>query len=311
MNYIVKILLGCSFLFPAIFAKDNILNQPTCISLAKLEQLPRFWSAEWVIEVGNSVKFLYLNGNAAVALYKDGSELYSSALWQTLQKDTNALLPSKETDYYIDTARFFIDQKSPQLLSIQEAAQRICARKVMFYTGAGISLASGVDDMNRLMKGLGIDSESFNTQYLNYLKEHEQETLSYFAHFCNRAFTANPTKAHYAITSLAQHMNAQIITENFDFLQQRCGVMPYCITADSLRNNVSSQDLQAVDVVVCIGLSHDDRGFLGWYKRHNPQGIIIAFDMGMPRYLGAEDFLVQGDAQETLETLCRYVCDNP
>ena len=90
------------------------------------------------------------------------------------------------------------------------------------------------------------------------------------------------------------------MTENFDFLHQRTGVLPYCINAGSLLKNVSPQDLQKISVVVCVGLSHDDRGFLGWYKRHNPQGTIIAFDIGMPGYLDAHDFIVQGDAQETI-----------
>jgi urease accessory protein UreE len=52
--------------------------------------------------------------------------------------------------------------------------------------------------------------------------------------------------------------------------------------------------------VIAIGLKLDDRGFLGWYKKQNPQGTIIAINLTQPPYLGDEDFLVIGDLQEII-----------
>jgi len=50
-------------------------------------------------------------------------------------------------------------------------------------------------------------------------------------------------------------------------------------------------------------LSHDDRGFLGWYKKYNPEGTIIALDLGKPSYLSEKDFILKGDIQEVIPAL--------
>ena len=55
--------------------------------------------------------------------------------------------------------------------------------------------------------------------------------------------------------------------------------------------------------MICIALSYDDRGFLGWYKENNPHGTIVAIDLVKPSYLGNEDFLLQGNCQKILPAL--------
>lgn len=60
-----------------------------------------------------------------------------------------------------------------------------------------------------------------------------------------------------------------------------------------------------IDAVVCVGLSHDDRGLLAFYKQHNPAGVIIAIDLKQPNYLGEEDILVMGNLQEIVPKLAK------
>ena len=56
-----------------------------------------------------------------------------------------------------------------------------------------------------------------------------------------------------------------------------------------------------------MGLSYDDRGFLGWYKQQNPQGKIIAIELNQPSYLGDEDFLAIGDIQEIVPAIQKEI----
>lgn len=304
MNYLIRILVFSVFFFPQLFTQNFLLKSPACIAPEQVDQLPRFWDAEFGDRAKASARFIYYNDKAAVKLYTNNNGTYSSLLWVDLEKKILEFIPSQESNYYIDTPKLFHFIQKPKQLDVKTAAELIATKNVLFYTGAGISLAGNVDDMGRLIRGLAIPCDvTFKTEYPDYLKAHEQEILTYFTNFCHQASTAQPTNAHQALAHLAQQLHTQIMTENFDFLQQRAGVMPYCITAESLSKNVTPQDLQAIDAVICIGLSHDDRGFLGWYKRHNPDGIIIAFDISTPEYLGDEDFLVNGDAQHTIEQL--------
>ena len=49
--------------------------------------------------------------------------------------------------------------------------------------------------------------------------------------------------------------------------------------------------------IICIGMSHDIRGFLAAYKALNPNATIIALDQEAPCFLGENDLFVRGDLQ--------------
>lgn len=282
-----------------------LLQGPPIITKEEVNQLPRFWSGTFGCKTG-SYTYIYHEGIGALKL--DGPDLstYTSPLWNDVSENIQKLAPTEpKGDYYIDEVRCLTDKtkNQPKIITEAESAQFIQNNNVVFYTGAGISLAAGIDDLGRLMSLLGINPQESAVEYTAYVNEHESTILHNFVDFCNRAFTVEPTKAHYALADIAVFKKTQILTENFDFLHQRTGILPFCMDASLLRQKVSPLDLKTVDAVICIGLSHDDRGFLGWYKKHNPQGLIIAFDIGLPDYLGTEDFLVKGDAQETVKTV--------
>jgi NAD-dependent SIR2 family protein deacetylase len=75
------------------------------------------------------------------------------------------------------------------------------------------------------------------------------------------------------------------------------------LTGSWLKENVKPEWLKDIDVVITIGLSYDDRGFLGWYKENNPNGKIIAINLSQPPYLGSEDFILKGDCQNIIPKL--------
>ena len=103
---------------------------------------------------------------------------------------------------------------------------------------------------------------------------------------------------------MQHHPESIIFTENLDTLHEKTGVAVQRIDVDRVEKDFPPQILKTIDVIVCIGLSFDDRGFLGYYKKHNPSGIIIALCLEQPSYLGATDYYSEGDAQQMVPILC-------
>jgi NAD-dependent deacetylase len=75
------------------------------------------------------------------------------------------------------------------------------------------------------------------------------------------------------------------------------------MTGSAIRDEINPLWLKDVDIIVCVGLSRDDRGFLAWYKKNNPQGKIIAINQEQPSYLGNEDYLLKGNLQKLVPEL--------
>lgn len=302
-NFLLAIALLCSI---NTCIANILLQAPTQIGAEHIDPSSSDWDATFGREDG-SYNFLYHNGRAGLRITNKESILYTSHHWQELADRFPTPENAQEKSYYIDEVRDTIKQGThePTAMSMEEAANYISNHAVVFYTGAGISIASGVGDMATLEKSLNLHNKMPILEYVSYVRDNEQAVLDAFTQFCQKAFTVPATQAHDSLARIALHKKTQIMTENFDLLHQRSGIMPFELLMNTaeLRNNVSPNDLQKIDAIICIGLSHDDRGFLGWYKRHNPRGIIIAFDIASPSYLGKEDFLVTGDAQETIPAL--------
>lgn len=204
---------------------------------------------------------------------------------------------------YIVTDRRVIANAIPQSMSQDELASIIRERNILFYTGAGLSIASGVPAMNELNELLGLEEGERFLFSLESALEHPREFASKIRIFHQACCLNSPTRAHFALKELAILKNIRIVTENLDCLHEASGIYPYRVDPEHLRNEIGGVALSQFDYVVCIGLSHDDRGFLGWYKQQNPQGKIIAVNLNQPSYLGDEDFLVIGDLQEVIPAI--------
>lgn len=176
-------------------------------------------------------------------------------------------------------------------------------KRVLFYTGAGISIASGVPDMAQLEKNLGIEMSEKIDGFLENAISDPKGVINSWEEFTKRAFQKPATPAHQSLSALAQKLKAKIFTENVDNLQERAGVKAIHLTGPWLKENIKPEWLKDIDAVITIGLSYDDRGFLGWYKENNPNGKIIAVNLNQPSYLGKEDFLLKEDCQEAIPEL--------
>lgn len=207
---------------------------------------------------------------------------------------------------YTLTERRILSATSPMQINQQVLASVIKEKKCLFYTGAGLSLASDVPAMNELFELLGLDEGEnfmFSLEKAIHSPRKFAEKIRYFHDKC--VYSA-PTQAHLALKDLSLHKNTRLITENLDCLHEASGIVPYRVNPLEIRND-TQYDLSQFDYIICVGLSFDDRGLLGWYKEQNPQGRILAIDLQAPSYLGNEDFWIKGDLQEVLSELHREI----
>ncbi len=191
----------------------------------------------------------------------------------------------------------------PQEIEIAQLVEILKNKKVLFYTGAGISMANRVYNMEQLQKTLGIEMSKKVDGLLKRALANPQNVINSWEEFIKAAFEKPATPAHQSLSKLAQKLKSQIFTENVDHLQEKAGVRAIHLTGPWLKENVQPEWLKDIDVVITVGLSYDDRGFLGWYKENNPNGKIVAINLSQPSYLGSEDFILKGDCQKEIPEL--------
>lgn len=225
-------------------------------------------------------------------LKKDGSEAFHLPM--------NARQVRPEEYSYIVTKRRIFENAHPQQLTEAQLIELIKSKTVLFYTGSGLSLGSGVPAMAELEALLGLEASEKFLFSLGKALTNPREFASKILTFHHACFYSPPTPAHLALKELATLKNTRIFTENLDALHEATGISPYRVDPHQLRQETDEATFRNFDYIICVGLSYDDRGFLGWYKEKNPHGKIISIDLKLPSYLGDEDFLVAGDIQEII-----------
>ncbi len=198
---------------------------------------------------------------------------------------------------YIVADRRVINDAQPSLISQSTLENIVKKHNILFYTGAGLSLASNVPAMNELNELLGLEVGERFLFSLEHGIESPREFASRIKIFHDACLYSAPTPAHYALKDISLHKSTRLITENLDCLHEASGIFPYRVNAQQLREEVGGESFAQYDYIICVGLSFDDRGLLGWYKEQNPEGKIIAIDLFQPSYLGDEDYWLIGDLQ--------------
>lgn len=201
-----------------------------------------------------------------------------------------------------------VEGGKPSIMYVKQLSEQIAPKRVVFYTGAGIS-AGVVPTMGQLMAGLkvGKDRGTIFTQTLKMALQQPKPLVAFMEKFNQNCLRGSPTKAHWAIKKLAIGKGWGLMTENIDHLHQRTGIKPLSHEQDWLKDNVSVEDLQKIDAIITVGLRSDESGFLGWYKQHNPAGTIIAVDLAQPIYLSNQDYFIEGNLQAVLPQLQQLV----
>lgn len=281
------------------------LHKPEQLSLEQIEELAQDWETRFSWDFARLANFTccYQQGKAGFLLTLLGIPIrpYNYAWLENMKRFIKSTITFSQEHYYFAEPLQF-DEPSPKKLTTGQLCHFLKDKTFIFYTGAGISVPT-VASMHGLMNSLKLNDGK--TTFLKAVFLHPKTIADAFTNFCKAAIYSNPTPAHDAIAQIAVDKNICIITENVDLLQHRTGSRP--IHAHTLHTKIKPQEFQEIDAIICVGLHHDDRGLLAYYKTHNPNGIIIAINIDVPQYLSSQDFLVQADAQVILPKLAHFL----
>ena len=296
-----KIGIITSIFFAYGLHANILLEKPKELSAEQIEKLASQWYTtftwEWSYKglAKLACSFVYENSKAGFAIQFFGIPLYSKRY---------RLIPTiEEFQQYFHTPSYYFNKPlvylhtHPRQISKEDFFTLIASKRCIFYTGAGISAGSGIATMRSLEESLSMDKGI--AHFIKDAWSNPDKLCNAFADFCHKAIYGSPTVAHYILKQIAQEKEVAIITENVDLLQHRTGIEPIFSASDKIAL-LSPKDWQKVDAIICIGISHDDRGLLGQYRDSNPDGILIAIDLKIPTYLADCDYICLGDLQEIL-----------
>jgi hypothetical protein len=196
--------------------------------------------------------------------------------------------------------------------------------RVAFYTGAGISVASGIGDFRGFYNNLWnhptppTNQEEFQT-VLNLLEANPAKFLGSIIEFFKSFEMANPSNAHKALAELVLLADKPlpVFTENHDSIHQKTG-LPVIATSrlkvEDIKASLNLDYISKLDYLVCSGLSHDNRALIAYFRRINPNLIIIANSLPevVPNFIDPDnekDIYLAGDIQQVLPELLE-LCRN-
>jgi NAD-dependent SIR2 family protein deacetylase len=199
------------------------------------------------------------------------------------------------------------NNRSPHELSVEECAAFIAHKKVLFVTGAGISIAAKIPTLQVLYEKLGADQEKEVDSFVIDVLENQEKLKTVIRDFRKSIYDAKPTPAHYALKRLAFYKGSQIVTDNYDGLHNKSGIREYKINYAKLEKDLTKKVAEQIDGIIVIGSSMDFKALLGRYKKFNPLGVIIAINKEKTKYLDTNDFIVKGDIQKILPAISKIV----
>lgn len=288
-------LLHLLLLMQMSLCANVLLEKPHMVTASDLEAAVANWQTcfQWKCSAGCNFVCTYQEGKAGFLV---------QALWMPVRSynfpyySAIKQLLNTTQDYYFDEP-LILQEQHPKVLTADELCTLIQDKKVVFYTGAGISASSNVATMHNLEESLALGKGTMH--FLKRCFFSPTSITQAFDSFCRSAIEAPATPAHYALHQLARYKECAIVTENVDLLQQRAGSHPLFTHSDAA-HSITSEGLQAIDIVICIGLSQDDCGLLAHYKKIHPQGMLIAINRNVPNYVSHDDYIVQDDIQVVL-----------
>ena len=183
-------------------------------------------------------------------------------------------------------------------LTLKELKEMLKQNSVMFYTGAGISVAAGLPSAEALKQGLGVEMGKKTDSFTETLAVQGSQ-LHQKLQELQCLFYGSATPAHRDLEKIRVSNPDRIVlaTENLDKLHQQAGSP---IIAFGKISEVSNDALRQLDYIITVGLQQACTDLLERYKKINPSGKIIAINIKPPPYQYEADYYVKGDSQDTL-----------
>jgi hypothetical protein len=199
-----------------------------------------------------------------------------------------------------------------EVLDVAELAQRICGKPLIGFTGAGISTTSGIpafEGKGGLQEEFPIDSYRFPGAVADWMIGRPRETAVILGMFYTRFMTAVPTKTHVAFAALERcGQLKQIITGNFDMLQERAGSHNVHVNEPKYFRNTDEGWgwIRQGQVALVTGVSMDaDNGLIDYARDYDLQIAVIG--PTRPCFMHAQDWFVEGLADDMLPELARIL----
>ena len=108
---------------------------------------------------------------------------------------------------------------------IQEAARRLAsARRVVVFTGSGVSRESGIQPFRDPQEGLWAKYDPMEMATMEGFLRNPKLVWEWYNYRFGMVDSAQPNPSHYAIAELEQHFaTVTVVTQNIDGLHQRAG----------------------------------------------------------------------------------------
>ena len=199
-----------------------------------------------------------------------------------------------------------------EAVDVSELAQRIRGKRLVAFTGAGISKTSGIpafEGEGGLQEQFPIDSYRFPGAVADWMIVRPRETAAILGTFYTRFMTAAPTRAHVAFAELEKlGILKQIITGNFDELHERAGSRNVHVNEPKYfkKSDKGWAWIKQGEVALVTGISMDaNNGLLDYARDYGLQIVVIG--PSRPLFMHAQDWFIEGVADDILPELARIL----
>ena len=191
-------------------------------------------------------------------------------------------------------------------ISVEEFISRIREKPLVAFTGAGISLSSGIPTFAG--RGGLADHfplvEPFPGEVAKWMIDCPFKLAETLGAFQAGFITAQPNPAHVALSQLEQNQVLHhVITGNGDLLHERAGSrkVHYKGAVHFVGADEGWTWIREGEAMLIIGVARDEHGIISYARDNSIQIIAIAPDR--PNFLCEGDWFVQGQAEEVLPSL--------
>lgn len=193
-----------------------------------------------------------------------------------------------------------LNENSYQVLDIEDLVKIIHNNKVLFFTGAGISMSKGIPNLDEFSNFVEHLFQPIGQLFNDILAGETSNRLKKAKEFKDSLYYTKPSTSHWLIAEISKKYNIGLATGNFDGLHEKTGVKAIFQNDEE----IVIPDLDKYDVLVTIGLSENGIGkVVDVFKESQDNKKIIAINTMLPKYITEKDYFIEGDADHILTRL--------
>lgn len=150
-------------------------------------------------------------------------------------------------------------------------------KKLVVFTGAGISKESGIDTFRDAVDGLWYNFNVEEVAHIDGWRKDKQKVLDFYNMRRRQLNEVEPNAAHYGLVELEKEYDVTVVTQNVDDLHERAGSSKVIHLHGELTKACSSNNKAltvSYDKDIAIGDKHPDgsqlRPFIVWFGESVP-----------------------------------------